>query len=206
MEKGKQLLRVYPKPGESLLGFIVRCYKYGTKCLMCLRCGTVYNRELAEAFERIPSNQGWDGHGVRTRGKDGMIASRKIDRVAERSHVRPGDLKDFHIREGRITLTGSHRRSMQEQTRAPCTIRCIGGRVDGWAKDLVDEYDVAVIDDFETTSREVEAQNDRKMMVDTKVTNHTKMEALADMEVTLHADIKATAIADMEATTTGDME
>ncbi|KAI5446076.1 hypothetical protein KIW84_014061 [Lathyrus oleraceus] len=30
--------------------------------VMCPRCGAVYNRELAEAFERIPSNQGWDGH------------------------------------------------------------------------------------------------------------------------------------------------
>lgn len=30
---------------------------------MCPRCGEVYNRELAEAFERIPSNQGWDEHG-----------------------------------------------------------------------------------------------------------------------------------------------
>ncbi|KAI5424089.1 hypothetical protein KIW84_030342 [Lathyrus oleraceus] len=26
-------------------------------------CGAVYNRELAEAFERIPYNQGWDRHG-----------------------------------------------------------------------------------------------------------------------------------------------
>ncbi|KAI5430590.1 hypothetical protein KIW84_034977 [Lathyrus oleraceus] len=57
-----QLLKVYPKPGESLLGFIVHCYKYGTECLMCPRCEAVYNRELAEAFERIPSNQGWNGH------------------------------------------------------------------------------------------------------------------------------------------------
>ncbi|KAI5442270.1 hypothetical protein KIW84_011365 [Lathyrus oleraceus] len=62
--KESQLLEVYPKPGESLLGFIVHCYKYETECLMCPRCGAVYNRELAEAFERIPSNQGWDGHGV----------------------------------------------------------------------------------------------------------------------------------------------
>ncbi|XP_050888416.1 uncharacterized protein LOC127093515 [Lathyrus oleraceus] len=30
---------------------------------MCPRCGAVYNRELDEAFERIPSNQGWNGHG-----------------------------------------------------------------------------------------------------------------------------------------------
>lgn len=61
-KKESQLLKVYPKPGESLLGFIMRCYKYETECLMCPRCGAVYNRELAEAFERIPSNQGWDGH------------------------------------------------------------------------------------------------------------------------------------------------
>ncbi|KAI5415292.1 hypothetical protein KIW84_040656 [Lathyrus oleraceus] len=61
--KESQLLKVYPKPGESLLGFIVRCYKYETEGLMCPRCRAVYNRELAEASERIPSNQGWDGHG-----------------------------------------------------------------------------------------------------------------------------------------------
>lgn len=52
----------------------------------------------------------------------------------------------------------------------------------------------------------MEAQNDRKMMVDIEVTNHTEVEALADMEVTPYADTKATAIADMKATTTGDME
>ncbi|KAI5417185.1 hypothetical protein KIW84_041981 [Lathyrus oleraceus] len=61
--KESQLLKVYPKPGESLLSFIVHCYKYGTKCLMCPKCGAVYNKELTEAFERIPSNQGWNGHG-----------------------------------------------------------------------------------------------------------------------------------------------
>ncbi|KAI5442214.1 hypothetical protein KIW84_011324 [Lathyrus oleraceus] len=61
--KESQLLKVYPKPGESLLGFIVRCYKYEIECLVYPRCGEVYNRELAKAFERIPSNQGWDGHG-----------------------------------------------------------------------------------------------------------------------------------------------
>jgi uncharacterized C2H2 Zn-finger protein len=60
--KESQLQKVYPTPGESLLGFIVRCYKYETECLMCPRCGAVYNRELAEAFERIPYDQGWDGH------------------------------------------------------------------------------------------------------------------------------------------------
>ncbi|KAI5396454.1 hypothetical protein KIW84_062607 [Lathyrus oleraceus] len=59
--KENQLQKVYPKPGENLLGFIVRCYKYEIECLMCPRCGAVYNRELAEAFERIPSNQGWEG-------------------------------------------------------------------------------------------------------------------------------------------------
>ncbi|KAI5401753.1 hypothetical protein KIW84_066282 [Lathyrus oleraceus] len=61
--KESQLQKVYPTPGESLLGFIVRCYKYEMECLMCPRCGAVYNRELAEAFERIPYDQGWDGHG-----------------------------------------------------------------------------------------------------------------------------------------------
>ncbi|KAI5399554.1 hypothetical protein KIW84_064766 [Lathyrus oleraceus] len=61
--KESQLQKVYPTPGESLLGFIVRCYKYETECLMCPRCEAVYNRELAEAFERIPYDQGWDGHG-----------------------------------------------------------------------------------------------------------------------------------------------
>ncbi|KAI5400969.1 hypothetical protein KIW84_065711 [Lathyrus oleraceus] len=61
--KESQLQKVYPMPGESLLGLIVRCYKYETECLMCPRCGAVYNGELAEAFERIPSNQGWDGRG-----------------------------------------------------------------------------------------------------------------------------------------------
>lgn len=61
--KESQLLKVYPKPGESLLGFIMCCYKYEIECLMCPRCGAVYNRELAEALERIQSNQGWDGHG-----------------------------------------------------------------------------------------------------------------------------------------------
>ncbi|KAI5399093.1 hypothetical protein KIW84_064460 [Lathyrus oleraceus] len=61
--KESQLQKVYPTPGESLLGFIVQCYKYETECLMCPRRGAVYNRELAEAFERIPYDQGWDGHG-----------------------------------------------------------------------------------------------------------------------------------------------
>ncbi|KAI5388518.1 hypothetical protein KIW84_074272 [Lathyrus oleraceus] len=61
--KESQLQKVYPTPGESLLGFIVHCYKYETKCLMCPRCGAVYNGELAEVFERIPYDQGWDGHG-----------------------------------------------------------------------------------------------------------------------------------------------
>ncbi|KAI5448452.1 hypothetical protein KIW84_015749 [Lathyrus oleraceus] len=89
--KESQLLKVYPKPGESLLGFIVRCYKYETKCLMCPRCRAVYNRELAEVFERIPSNQGWDGHG----GNPNMYIfdKRGVPRRQDNSHPRAKELR-----------------------------------------------------------------------------------------------------------------
>src|ERR1051325_11465792 len=55
------LYRVYPNADEILLEFLVRCHKIGTKCLICPRCAAVYDREMAEAFERIPFVSGW-GH------------------------------------------------------------------------------------------------------------------------------------------------
>ncbi|KAI5395976.1 hypothetical protein KIW84_062248 [Lathyrus oleraceus] len=84
--KESQLQKVYPTPGESLLGFIVRCYKYEMECLMCPSCGAVYNRELAEAFERIPYDQGWDEHG----GNPNMYSfdKREVPRRPDSHHPR----------------------------------------------------------------------------------------------------------------------
>ena len=59
------MFKVYPKAEESWLGFLVRCHKIGIKCLMCPRCTTVYDREMAEAFERVPFVPCWGHQGGR---------------------------------------------------------------------------------------------------------------------------------------------
>ena len=41
-----QLMKVYPKRREILLGILVCCYKFETKCLLCPRCGAVYDKEM----------------------------------------------------------------------------------------------------------------------------------------------------------------
>ena len=38
-----KILTPYPKLGESLLGFLVRCQKSKSICLMCPKCGVVYD-------------------------------------------------------------------------------------------------------------------------------------------------------------------
>ena len=54
-----QILTHYPKPGESLLGFLVRCQKANSICLMCPRCGDVHDKKAAEMFIRVPYIQVW---------------------------------------------------------------------------------------------------------------------------------------------------
>ena len=55
-----QLFRCYPKAGESLMGFLVRCHKGATKCLVCPRCSAVYDQKVAETFETVPFAPCWN--------------------------------------------------------------------------------------------------------------------------------------------------
>ncbi|KAI5389673.1 hypothetical protein KIW84_075101 [Lathyrus oleraceus] len=74
--KGKQDANVEPMATEGATsGYVERWLRItrdgneqklretGERKANYRRCGTVYNRELAEAFERIPYDQGWDQHG-----------------------------------------------------------------------------------------------------------------------------------------------
>src|ERR1044072_1432032 len=54
-----QLFRCYPKVGESLLEFLVRCHKGATKCLVCPRCSAAYDLNMAGGFETIPFAPCW---------------------------------------------------------------------------------------------------------------------------------------------------
>ena len=42
------------------MGFLVMCYKTGSKVLMCPWYSAVYDRKVAEALERILSTPYWD--------------------------------------------------------------------------------------------------------------------------------------------------
>src|ERR1044072_929230 len=55
-----QLFRCYPRAGESLLEFLVRCHKGATKCLICPRCSAAYDQNMAGAFETIPFAPCWN--------------------------------------------------------------------------------------------------------------------------------------------------
>src|ERR1044072_8607886 len=55
-----QLFRCYPRAGESLLEFLVRCHKGATKCLICPRCSAAYDQNMAGAFEIIPFAPCWN--------------------------------------------------------------------------------------------------------------------------------------------------
>lgn len=49
-----QMLNVYPKPGEILLGFLVHRHKTESEYLMCPRCHVVYDQKMSEMFDRVP--------------------------------------------------------------------------------------------------------------------------------------------------------
>lgn len=72
---------------------------------------------------------------------------------------------------------------MVEQARTLQSIQRRGARVDGWARDLADEPEVAVVDDVQTTTGDVECHDDRKMVAETEVTHHSETNAWADMKV-----------------------
>ena len=42
------------------MGFLVRCHKGATKCLVCLRCSVVYDPKVAETFETVPFAPCWN--------------------------------------------------------------------------------------------------------------------------------------------------
>src|ERR1044072_5831806 len=70
-----QLFRCYPKAGESLLGFLVRCHKGETKCLVCPRCSAVYDQKVAETFETVPFAPCWNHRETGQMGQLSRVAT-----------------------------------------------------------------------------------------------------------------------------------
>lgn len=67
-------------------------------------------------------------------------------------------VENSHIWTDRI-VPDSHMRRMIELSCALRNMWHSGGRVDGRARDFTNEPDVAVVDDFETTTQDVEGQD-----------------------------------------------
>lgn len=135
-----------------------------------------------------------------------MIASRQIDRVAQRSCVMEDVIEDSHIQAERVSPTSSHKMRMVEQTDTPQIMWYREGRIEGRVRDLADELDDAIVDGAEITAQEVEFQDGMQVVAKTQVTRTTKIEALADMEMAHQDDTKEIVMADMEADVTDDME
>ena len=64
----------YPKMGERLMGFLVRCHKAGSEVLMCPWCSVVYDRKAAGAFEKISYAQCWNNQ---RRGRGRYVTNAK---------------------------------------------------------------------------------------------------------------------------------
>ncbi|KAI5412837.1 hypothetical protein KIW84_057458 [Lathyrus oleraceus] len=95
---------------------------------------------------------------LKARGKDDTITSRQNDRykkaIAKSSRARADDVEDSHIQADRVVPINSLIRRLDDQSHTPCIIRH-KGKPDGWGIDLVNELDVAIVDDFETITHDV---------------------------------------------------
>lgn len=95
---------------------------------------------------------------MNARGKDDTITSRQNDiyekAIAKSSRARADNIENSHIRAGRVVPINSLRRRLDDKSRTPCIIRH-KGKADGWGIDLVNELDVAIVDDFETIAHDV---------------------------------------------------
>lgn len=85
-------------------------------------------------------------------------------------------------------------------------MQCRWGIVYGRVRDLAYEPAVTIADDVETTTQEVDGQDDRQLVAKTKITHHTKMKALIDMVVTPQGDTQVTPWASTQATTSADTQ
>src|SRR4051812_4556056 len=62
---GNLLLKVYPRPEEILVSFLVRCHKENTEIVMCPICGAVYDNLMAQSFEKVLFTAGRETQGLR---------------------------------------------------------------------------------------------------------------------------------------------